>query len=279
MTPIRTILFPTDLSEPSARAFEHARFLSERFGARLTLYHALVVDAVLARAGLDEAKVVDAAYEEARAHLDTLARRLATPPEVVIQKGLAVPAFADAAVLARIADMRPDLTVMATHSREGVGSYFVGTVTERVVRESHAPVLVVRKGAREDALPYRRILVATDFSPASQRAFPWSRLLAREMGAELIALHVAAKAAEPAQATSVLEELRRFVAPGHEGVEVRPVLAHGTAWKEIVSLAAREDVDLIVMATKGHDSLGDDLLGSHADRVIRHAPCAVWTVG
>ena len=41
MTEIRTILFASDLSPESDRAFEHARFLAERFGARLTIYHGL----------------------------------------------------------------------------------------------------------------------------------------------------------------------------------------------------------------------------------------------
>ena len=41
MSEIRTILFASDLSPESDRAFEHARFLAERFGARLTIYHGL----------------------------------------------------------------------------------------------------------------------------------------------------------------------------------------------------------------------------------------------
>jgi nucleotide-binding universal stress UspA family protein len=32
---------------------------------------------------------------------------------------------------------------------------------------------------------------------------------------------------------------------------------------------------LIVMATRGHDSLGDHILGSNTERVVRHAPCPV----
>ena len=45
MTGIREILFPTDLSAASERAFEHARLLAERSGARLVVYHAIEIPA------------------------------------------------------------------------------------------------------------------------------------------------------------------------------------------------------------------------------------------
>jgi nucleotide-binding universal stress UspA family protein len=165
---------------------------------------------------------------------------------------------------------------MATHSRIGVGDYFVGTVTEQVVRLAHRPVLVVRKGLRDTVAPYRRILVTTDLSAASQAAFPWSRLFAERFSAEVVALHVTDGAAEAERKT---EELRAFVAPHHGGAVLRPLVAHGRAWKEIVATARNVEADLIVMATRGHDSLADDLLGSNTDRVLRSAPCPVCVIG
>jgi nucleotide-binding universal stress UspA family protein len=281
MQRLQTILFPTDLSEASVRAFPHARFLAERFDARLTLYHALEIDArPLALIEVDESRLMAAAEVEARARLATLTQGLSVPHDVLIEKGVIVPALADVAVLAQIARSRPDLTVMATHSRKGVGSYFIGTVAERVIREARTPVLVVRESADDEVFPYRRLLVTTDFSPASRRAFPWSRRLAHDLSALLVALHVAAKAAvDGDEAIRQLDALKRFVTPEHEGLDIRPLVAHGTAWREIVAVAARERIDLILMSTKGHDSLADDVMGSHADRVIRHAPCPVLIVG
>jgi nucleotide-binding universal stress UspA family protein len=52
----------------------------------------------------------------------------------------------------------------------------------------------------------------------------------------------------------------------------------GAAWSEIVSVAADEHADMIVMGTQGRTGLDRLLLGSVAERVIRHASCPVLTV-
>jgi nucleotide-binding universal stress UspA family protein len=230
MARVQTVLYPTDLSTESLRAFDHARLLAERFGARLTLYHALVPRyRVYEGLGLKEGDRLasDTAENEARAQLTSLAQPLQIPYEIVVERNLAVPALADLAVLGHIERTQPDITVMATHSREGVGSYFVGTVAEQVVRATQRPVLVVRKGPHDIVTPYRRILVTTDLSAASQHAFPWSRLLAAEFSAEVTALHVTEGPA--IEMERQVAELGRVVLPQHEGVAIRPVVSHGRA--------------------------------------------------
>jgi universal stress protein A len=59
---------------------------------------------------------------------------------------------------------------------------------------------------------------------------------------------------------------------------VTPRVLLGAAWNAIVETARAERVDLIVMSTHGHDSLSDRLIGSHAERVVRHAPCPVLII-
>jgi nucleotide-binding universal stress UspA family protein len=273
MASIEHVLHPTDLSEDSERAFGQARQLAERFGARLTLYHALVSEVDLYDTEASEKARADAAETAVRGRLESLVHEAAAPHDIIVERNAAVPVFADVAVLSRITQLQPDVTVMATHSRPGASGFFVGTVAEEVVRLSPRPVLVVRKGARDTAAPYRRILVTTDLSAASQSAFAWSRLLAERFSAEVIALHVSAR---PADSERQTEELRQFVAPHHQGVSLLPLVTHGRPWKEITAVAQRREVDLIVMATRGHDSIADEMLGSNTDRVLRSAPCPVW---
>jgi nucleotide-binding universal stress UspA family protein len=275
---VKDVLFPTDLSEESARAFEHARLIAERFAARLSLYHALVSDIRLYEQPSDEEAraAADAAETKVRARLAPLVQRLQVDHEMVIERDLAVPALADLAVLRHMGRTKPDITVMATHSRQNVADYFVGTVTEQVVRSARRPVLAVRKGPGDAVVPYRRIVVATDLSAASQTAFAWSHLLAQRFSAEVVAVHVSnGSAAAPVTE----EQLRAFVAPHHEGVTVRSRVAHGRPWSEIVSVARAVEADMIVIATRGHDSLADDVFGSTTDRVLRYAHCPVCVVG
>jgi len=64
---------------------------------------------------------------------------------------------------------------------------------------------------------------------------------------------------------------------GAERIEATLVRS-GKPFAEIVKAARKRQVDLIIMATHGHTGLKHLLLGSTAERVIRHAPCAVLTV-
>lgn len=287
MTEIRTILFASDLSPESERAFEHARFLAERFGAQLTIYHALELPRSEHEGWVDANDDRRANWErKVREELSRRASTLTIPHEVVVQGGLVGGhLLVDLAVLDVIHKRRPDLTVMATQRREGFASFFIGSVTAQVVQHAGRPVLCVRKAPHGLVLPYQRILVATDFSPASRRAFPLATLMARSFGAKVIALHVA-PAPRLATLTGVpapslphlpsQDDLSRFLQPDFEAlpVEMR-VCTTGAPWHQIVKTAEEQKTDLIVMSTQGLDSLHDKIIGSNAERVLRHAPCTV----
>jgi nucleotide-binding universal stress UspA family protein len=287
MSDVRTILFASDLSTESDRAFEHARFLAEQFGARLTIYHGLELPRSEYANWIDAREDRLAEWERrVREELTKRASTLTIPHDVVVQGGLVGGHFlVDLAILKMIHEMQPDLTVMATSSRRGFAGFILGSVTAQVVQHAGRPVLCVRKAAHGSVLPYRRILVPTDFSKASRRAFPVAALMARKFSAVVTALHVA-----PAQRLAALlgvanvtglrppdeEELRRFLAPDFDGLDVEArVLVTGAPWDEIVKTAEGQKSDLIVMATQGLDSVHDKILGSNAERVLSHASCPV----
>jgi nucleotide-binding universal stress UspA family protein len=69
--------------------------------------------------------------------------------------------------------------------------------------------------------------------------------------------------------------LWKFCAPSFPGLEITAQVHRGRAWERIVETARVEKADMIVMATRGHDSLRDRMIGSNTDRVVRHAPCPV----
>ena len=287
MTEIQSILFASDLTSESDFAFEHARLLAERFRARLTLFHALEVPAVPYG---DPAEAQDDRRgrwgARVRQELCNRARGLTVPFEVVVDEGhVGGHYLADLAVLAMMERTRPDLTVMAVRSRKGFASWFVGSVTHQVVQHARRPVLCVRRSRHGGALPYRRVLVPTDLSAASRRAFPVAGLLARSFEADVAALHVV-----PAPPLAVLtgtpgsgavpapteSDLRRFLCPELEAVPVAAsVYVTGSPWYRIVQAAEEQRTDLIVMSTQGHDSVRDGIVGSNTDRVLRHAPCSV----
>jgi nucleotide-binding universal stress UspA family protein len=271
---VREVLFACDLSPESDRAFEHARFLAEHFEALLTLYHAVEVpDPSYAHWAFNRGREIWAHVEEtAKKLLSHKAESLHVSHKVYVERA----SSAHHALLSFIRETQPDLTVMATHGREGLSHFLLGSVTESVFRHSFRPVLCVREPAHGGALPYRRILVPTDLSLASRLAFPMAATFARQFGAEVLAVHVVGSGAETAPEGVPSEAwLWKFFERDFPGVEITALVHRGPVWERIVETARVERADLIVMSTRGHDSLADRVIGSNTERVVRHAPCPV----
>jgi len=142
----------------------------------------------------------------------------------------------------------------------------------------------------------KRILLATDLSPASEPALRCAAALAIRMDAGLVLLHVVsekeldglAKAHQPRHPVDLIyselqeavreqyrravpDEVRRFL---HAEVLVVP----GVPSEEIIRIAAAEGADLIITGTHGRTGLRRILMGSVAEQVLRGAPCPVLTV-
>lgn len=143
-------------------------------------------------------------------------------------------------------------------------------------------------------LQFKRILVPLDFSAPSLRTLRLAGEWAARFGAEICLLHVVESintiglfGAEPiaalpppvdyrAQVRAELERLARAEFPDATAVSVH--LRDGSAFDQIASAARELEADLIIIATHGRTGLTHALLGSMAERVVRHAPCPVLTL-
>ncbi|HEY7520614.1 MAG TPA: universal stress protein [Methylomirabilota bacterium] len=141
----------------------------------------------------------------------------------------------------------------------------------------------------------RRILHASDFSPASQPAFAKAIDLAKVNRAELIVAHVltpvmplmpdgymSAKAYREIEAAARRRgqtQLDGLVAKAKRaGVRARALLLYGVAVDRIVRAARSRRADMIVIGTHGRTGFARFLLGSVASGVVTHARCPVLTV-
>ena len=141
------ILLPTDGSEASLAALDHALDIAERFDADLDVLYVVDIDALPLDA--HSRTVFDAADRAARGTVADMVDRAerrgferatgevreGSPPEVVLDYA---------------ADHDVDLVVMGTHARTGVERYLLGSVTERVLRASPVPVLTVQGPSESD---------------------------------------------------------------------------------------------------------------------------------
>jgi nucleotide-binding universal stress UspA family protein len=141
----------------------------------------------------------------------------------------------------------------------------------------------------------RRILVPFDFSEHSEKAFTWALAMAERWRARLLLLHVVPQPTYPPMLMGTYFNVAEFEASLKEDAETRaqeflgktgsrPVQVDakvliGEPFGDICRVAEKEKVDLIVIGSHGRTGLSHVLLGSVAERVVRHASCPVLVVG
>lgn len=146
MLEIRNILAPTDFSPHAAKAVKYACGLAERLGATLHLLHALTEVMPMGPDPCVAAVLPPEFYRETEAGSLRALQSLIDPswgsPVSVaetVRWGSPVEVIVDHARAHRI-----DLVVIATHGRTGLGHVLLGSVAERIIRESPCPVLTIR---------------------------------------------------------------------------------------------------------------------------------------
>lgn len=298
MIEIKRILCPVDLSEHSRHAVDHALALAKWYEAQVTVLHVFSApQPIVPAAGLPAAFPVlppirsDDIAEEVRRFCgpDTLAP--GGPASVAVTDGN------PAREIATFAERLPaDLLVMGTHGRGGFEHLLLGSVTERVLRTIHVPVLTVPPPVeRVGSVLYKTIVCPIEFSDPSTRALEYAVSLAEETDGRLILLHVIEGFIDKATIAEVghfnvpeyyrhLEEdaMARLKAavPAEARVWCRPDerLAFGKPYREILRVAKEEKAELIVMGVHGKGVLNRRLLGSTTHRVVREATCPVLTL-
>jgi nucleotide-binding universal stress UspA family protein len=142
----------------------------------------------------------------------------------------------------------------------------------------------------------KNVLVATDFSEASDAALVYGRELAGRFGAALHVLHVADNifvttfgaetyAAMAPDLQRELEDAARaklaelVIDSDHSGPPAKAMVVTSSSPSfAIIDYAGEHGIDLIVMGTHGRGTLAHLLMGSVAEKVVRLAPCPVLTV-
>lgn len=139
----------------------------------------------------------------------------------------------------------------------------------------------------------KRILVATDFSEASDAALDYAIDLAKLLGAKVVVLHAyelpvygfpsGALIATAEMAATIMNGAQAGVAAMCEkrkskGVELSQVVRQGAAWEEVALVAEEVSADLIVVGTHGRKGIAHALLGSVAEKIIRTSTRPVLTI-
>ncbi len=139
----------------------------------------------------------------------------------------------------------------------------------------------------------KKILVPLDFSDHSTKALKYAIKFAQQFGAHIDLLHVVEPAVYPEgmiippdmedintslekQAVKTLKKTASQTIP--KGVAWSIAVRVGSPYSEIVELARKTETDLLIITTHGYTGLKHFVMGSTAERIVRHAPCPVLTV-
>ncbi len=271
--PLSRVLFATDLSHDGDLAFAHALRIALAAKGELAIVHAGSRDMV----GKEWEQ-----FPRVRASLagwGLLA--LGAPPSAVLdQLGLHVrkidvPAPDPLHGVADVLEHRPcDLIVLASQARHGVDRWLHPSLAEAIAREAYTPSLTFPPSARgfvdpqTGAVSLRNILVAIDYHPSAGRALATAADLASMLGAAGAIFHL----------LHVGDNFPETPLPVSIATRVRTRQQSGAVVDAIMDTAAQVEADLIVMATRGHDSLLDSLRGSTTEQVLRQAGCPVLAV-
>jgi nucleotide-binding universal stress UspA family protein len=274
---IERILVPLDGSDLSAEVVWQVRRLLLGFEAEVELYTVVVPILESWRERQEdrpdrESRHLDLRVEDARRHLKKAGKHLAEAATRVVHEV----EIGDAAdmILRRAARTHPSLIAMATHGRSGPSRWVRGSVAQRVLRESPAPILMVNPAWRDEVqgIHFRRILVPIDGSERSASILPLVVEFAKVFEAEVILQRVWVpptpdSAEAEREMASRLEPTRAELEEA--GLVVRVRAGAGRPAAEILDAAEEEDVDLVAMSTHGSSGPARWFYGSVTEKVLR----------
>jgi nucleotide-binding universal stress UspA family protein len=189
-----------------------------------------------------------------------------------------------ATVILKRAPKRDGLLVVGNQGLGALDRFMLGSVSTKLIHHATCPVLVVK----DDAAALQRIAVAIDGSSASAKALECvlttfqpdrSSCKGRHVPIEVTVIHVMPFTTYPegreAGRKLVDQSVRKLV---KAGFTAEPVCQLGNPAEEIMAVASKHQVNLIVMGAKGLDAVSRFLIGSVSTRVVQHAKCSVLVV-
>lgn len=277
----RTILLPIDGSEASMLAVP---YVDQFPGSAVRLLRVEPPFQVLAPGPLEDFRldwraVRTGQIEEELASLAQHFQGQGRDVEIVVR-------FGDPAEEVLAAAEGVDLIVMATQGRGTAGRALFGSVADRVSRYARVPTLLVRSNAAQAQPHLEQIVVPLDGSDLAEGALPHAAALATSLqlpirlvhvllpGLSFDAAHLAASGEIESEVAAYLDRIAAQLQA--DGRSVTTELQTGVP--ALILLSNLRPTDLVVIATHGRGGMERWLLGSVAEKLVRHAPGPVFLV-
>ncbi|UCD60759.1 MAG: universal stress protein [Flavobacteriaceae bacterium] len=275
---MKKILVPVDFSEHAAYALEVAAKLAKDFNSEIIVLHMM---------GLSEAYLTKSESEEAaEAHfyMKLAKKRYETFLDKPFLKGVKITEmvqnykiFSEINQLAKEKDI--DLIVMGSHGASGVSEIFVGSNTEKVVRTSDIPVLVIKEPT--PLFSPELVVFACDLRVESIKAYHNARALFSQWNLKLHLVYVNLPNEEFMSTEEMKKKAEFFLKIAHNGevpsnTEIEYVSDYSIEGG-IFNYANDVNADLIAIPTHGRSGIAHFFKGSIGEDVVNHANLPVIT--
>ncbi|HUN86713.1 MAG TPA: universal stress protein [Terracidiphilus sp.] len=282
---LKTVVYATDFTHCSENAGLFAARIASFFSASLLVAHMFTISQAAMEIETESGPV-----SQQRKDLESLLSK-----KVALLKGLCTeiePILLQGdprQIIPELADRhQPSMIALGTHGRGQLSREFIGSVAEQILRSSNWPVLTVGPQvppASSKTFPFRRILFATDFSPAAASAIPVGLDFAEAMGATVDLLHVIPRdhVNDPTDISELQSWFRSKCGDllperAREFSDPRTFVPVGSAYHRILEHIEKQSIDLLLLGIRKTSHLGFEMRTSGAFRLIVNAACPVLTI-
>lgn len=274
---MKKIIVPVDFSEHSEFALEAAAMIAQKQGSEIIALHMLEISDAILTYSSDEQQTkafffLQLAEKRFQEFLDKdYLKDVKVTPLVKHYK-----VFSEVNEVAK--DQGADLIVMGSHGASGVKEFLVGSNTEKVVRHSDIPVLVIKHNPI--LMDFENIVFACDFSEESVEPYLKASKFFSELGSKIHIVYVNLPNIGFRSTAEMQKRVSEFIKKANGNLEEMADVTYVDDYsveKGILNFANTINADLVAIATHGRKGLAHFFEGSISEDLANHSTLPVMT--
>lgn len=274
---MKKIIIPVDFSKHSEYALETGALLAKKHNAELIVMHMLELSESIFTASSSEKS------EETAFMLMITNKKFETFLDKPYLEGITVtPMIKHHKVLREVDEvatqLKADLVIMGSKGINDYDGVFTGSNTEKVVRYSNTPVLVVK--SKPKSVEFEAVVLATDFSEDSVSAVSSAMELLNGLSNKVTLLHVNRPNINFASTEEIEERVENFLhkAKHPEWKDRITYIADYSVENAVMSYANKNNMDAIAMITHGRKGISHLFNGSISEDLVNQSKLPVITL-
>jgi nucleotide-binding universal stress UspA family protein len=266
------IIFPTDFSDESMKAFGMAKLFAHVYKAELFLLHVIEppTRALKIVSNFDETEL----RKKAVALLQEIVDK--NPDDQIEYIKMIKVGKVHKAIMEAAKEVNSNAIIMGTHGDSGLHEILVGSNAGRVIRQAPCHVISLRE--KPDPLQMKRILLPLDLTKETGEKVNLGVEFAQNFGAEIVVVSVLkdndpeTRARLEKRLTMALDFIKNH---GITNVTGEMMVASGEVADAVIDYGKQVKADMILIMTQTETNFKESMIGSSAERVVNHSPIPV----